>query len=109
MDGGMAMPCCQRGLCTCGCQMREFQGRLVESCVIQEPNAPPVSVVMVPEPPEALGLSPTRAPTAAGQSIWQASCGPCNMASVRMGAGSCCVVGQVPLEDLVRLLNALEE
>ena len=106
---GMAMPCCKRGLCMCGCQMREFQGRLIESCVIQEPNAPPISVVVVPESPEALGLTQTGTTTVTGQAVWQSNCGPCNMASVRMGEGSCCVMGQVPQEDLLAVLNAFEE
>jgi hypothetical protein len=109
LEGGMTMPCCQRGLCLCGCQMRDFQGRLVESCVIQEPNGPPISVIAVPESPQALGMSPASRTTAAGQAIWQGSCGPCNMASVRMGEGSCCVIGQVPYESLVSVLNTLEE
>ena len=106
---GMAMPCCKRGLCMCGCQEREFQGRLVECCVIQQPNASPISVVVVSESPEALGMTPAATTTVTGQAIWQASCGSCNMASVRMGEDSCCVIGQVPQEDLVAVLNAFEE
>jgi hypothetical protein len=106
---GTAMPCCQRGLCKCGCQMREFQGRLVESCVIQEPNAPPVSVVIVPESPEALGMARTDRTTATGQAVWQATCEHCNIASVRLGNDSCCVIGQVSQEDLLGVLNVLAE
>lgn len=109
LDGGTAMPCCQRGLCLCGCQMREFQGRFVESCVMQEPNASPVSVVVVSELPSDLGMTPAGIMTGTGQPIWRASCGSCNMASVRRGEHSCCVIGQVPTEDLVAVLNALGE
>lgn len=109
MDGSAPMPCCKRGLCGCGCQMRDFQGRRVASCVIQEPNAPPVSVVVVPKLPEALGMTVAQKTTATGQTIWQATCGLCNMASIRMGEGACCVIGQVTEEDLIELLNALEE
>lgn len=104
-----AMPCCQRGLCVCGCQMREFQGRLVECCVIQKPNAPAISVVVVPELPAALGMTPAGSTTVAGQTIWQVACGSCNMASVRLDDGSCCVIGEVPHEDLVAVLNAFEK
>jgi len=106
---GPAMPCCERELCRCGCQMREFQGHLVPTCVIEEPNAVPVSVVVVPDSPQDLGMTIGRTTTATGQTIWQASCGSCNMASVRWGEGSCCVVGHVPRDDLVAVLNAMGE
>jgi hypothetical protein len=109
LDGGVVMPCCKRGLCMCGCQEREFQGRLVECCVIQQPNASAISVVVVPESPEALGMTPVATTTVTGQAIWQASYGSCNMASVRMGEESCCVIGQVPQEALVAVLNPFEE
>jgi hypothetical protein len=89
--------------------MRELQGRLVECCVIQHPNASAISVVVVPELPEALGMTPVATTTVTGQAIWQASCGLCNMASVRLGEGLCCVLGQVSQEDLVAVLNAFEE
>ena len=107
-DDGTAMPCCTRGLCMCGCRMRDFQGRLVPSCVIEEPNTPAISVVLVPEAPEALGMTLGSGRTATGQEIWHATGGACNMASVRMGPGTCCVMGDVPQEDLVALLNAFE-
>lgn len=109
MNGGVAMPCCTRGLCLCGCQMRDFQGRVVPSCVIEKPNTPPVSVVLVPEAPETLGMTLGTGRTATGQAIWHATCGTCNMASVRMGTGSCCVLGDIPPENLVALLNAFEQ
>jgi hypothetical protein len=109
LDGGRIMPCCKRGLCLCGCRMREFQGRPVQSCVIQEPNALPISVVVVPVSPQALGMTAGPRTTVAGQTIWQAACGPCNMASIRMGDESCCVIGHVAQENLAAILNELEE
>jgi hypothetical protein len=109
MDDGTVMPCCARGLCMCGCQMRDFQGRVVPSCVVEEPNTPPISVVLVPEAPEDLGMIPGTSRTGTGQAIWHATCGACNMASVGMGVGSCCVIGDVSTEDLVALLNAFEQ
>jgi hypothetical protein len=109
MDDGTPMPCCTRGLCMCGCRMRDFQGHSVPSCVVEEPNTPPVSVVLIPESPEALGMTLDTGKTATGQAIWHATCGACNMASVRMGHGSCCVIGAVPEEKLVALLNAFEQ
>jgi hypothetical protein len=108
-DDGMVMPCCKRGLCMCGCRMQDFQGRPVECCVIQMPNASSVSVVMVPKSPETLGMTPAEKTTATGEILWQATCGRCNMAAVRMGQASCCVIGQVPPDDLVVLVNKLEE
>jgi len=109
MNGGVAMPCCQRGLCMCGCQMRDFQGRVVPSCVVERLNTPPISVVVVPESPEALGMTLATSKTVTGQAIWHATSGTCNMASVRLGAGACCVIGDVPTENLVSLLNAFEQ
>ncbi len=109
MQDGTAMPCCTRGLCMCGCRMRDFQGRSVPSCVIEKPDTPPISVILVPESPEALGMTLDTGKTVAGQAIWHATCGACNMASVRMGPGSCCVIGDVPQENLVALLNAFEQ
>ena len=109
MEDGTAMPCCARGLCLCGCRARDFQGRVVPSCVIEEPNTPPISVVLVPESPQALGMALGAGRTVTGQAIWHATCGACNMASVRMGPGSCCVMGDVPMESLVALLNAFEQ
>ncbi len=109
LEDGTAMPCCARGLCMCGCRMRDFRGRAVPSCVIEKPNTPPISVVLVPASPEAVGMTLGTARTITGQAIWHAAYGTCNMASVRMGAGSCCVIGDVPTENLVALLNAFEQ
>jgi hypothetical protein len=89
--------------------MQDFQGRPVECCVIQMPYGSSVSVVMVPKSPETLGMTPAEKTTATGEIIWQATCGRCNMAAVRMGQASCCVIGQVPPDDLVVLVNKLEE
>ncbi len=108
MEDGTVMPCCARGLCMCGCRMRDFQGRIVPSCVVEKPNTPPISVVLLPASPEDLGMTPVATRTASGQVIWHATCGACNMASVRLGTGSCCVIGEVPVENLVALLNAFE-
>ncbi len=89
--------------------MRKFQDRLVPSCVIEEPNAVAVSVVVVPESPQDLGMTVAPRTTAAGQTIWQARCDSCNMALVRVGDESCCVIGRVPQDDLVAVLNAMGE
>jgi hypothetical protein len=109
MEDGTAMPCCARGLCMCGCRMRDFQGRTVPSCVVEKPNTPPISVVLLPAAPEDLGMTPGVTRTVSGQTIWHATHETCNMASVRMGTGSCCVLGDVPTENLVSLLNAFEQ
>jgi hypothetical protein len=109
MDDGTAMPCCKRGLCLGGCRMRDFRGQVVPSCVVDEPSMPPISVVLVPESPEDLGMILGTSATGTGQAIWHATCGACNMASVRMGEGCCCVIGDVPTENLVALLNAFEQ
>ena len=85
--------------------------RPLHAAVAAGQQAEPTDVLLritVPEAPEDLGMTPGTARTVTGQAIWHATCGACNMASVRMGAGSCCVIGDVPTENLVALLNAFE-
>ena len=98
------MPCTG----ACGCSVREFCGRQVPSYVIKGPNAP-VSVIVVPQPPKALGMTPAKDEAVAKRSIWRAKCGNCNMASVRIGERSYCAVGQVTQEELTGVLNALSQ
>jgi len=99
-----AMPCTG----ACGCSVREFCGRQVASYVVKGPNAP-VSVIVVPQSPKALGMTPAKDEAAAKRTVWQAACGNCNMASVRIGEYSYCAVGQVTQKELAGVLNALSE
>ncbi len=103
-----AMPCAGAGLNACCCGVRQFCGRPVASYVVKGPNAP-VSVIVVPHSPKALGMTPAKDDAAAKRAIWQAKCGNCNMASVRIGERSYCAVGQVTQEELTRVLNALSQ
>jgi anti-sigma factor RsiW len=98
------MPCTG----ACGCSVREFCGRQVASYVVKGPNAP-VSVIVVRQSPKALGMTPAKDEAAAKRTVWQAACGNCNMASVRIGERSYCAVGQVTQEELASVLNALSE
>jgi anti-sigma factor RsiW len=101
-----AMMCTGSGLNMCGCCVRQFQGRPVASYVVRSERTP-ISVIAVPEPPEALGMTPTGSKTASGGDFWQAKCGCCRMASVRIGGYSYCAVGDVPQEELAAVLGAL--
>jgi anti-sigma factor RsiW len=92
----------------CGCNMREFCGRQVPSYVIKGPNAP-VSVIVVPQSPKSLGMTPGEDEAAARRTVWRATCGNCNMASVRIGEYSYCAVGQVTEKELTSVLNALSQ
>jgi anti-sigma factor RsiW len=102
------MPCGQAEMNACRCTVRQFCGRPVASYVVKGPNAP-VSVIVVPHSPKALGMMPARGEVAAKRTVWQAACGNCNMASVRIGERSYCAVGQVTQEELASVLNALSE
>ena len=103
-----AMPCAGCGLSACGCSVREFCGRPAVSYVVKGPNAP-ISVIVVPDSPKALGMTPATDKGRSGRAIWQSQCGGCNMASVRIGERSYCAVGQVPQEELANVLNALSQ
>jgi len=101
-----AMACTGSGLNMCGCCVRKFQGRSVASYVIKRNNVP-VSVIAVPQSPEALGMVMTDRKTTAMRDIWQARHQCCNMAAVHIGEYSYCVVGRVPQDELAVILNAL--
>ncbi len=92
----------------CGCSVRKFCGRQVASYVVKGPNAP-VSVIVVPQSPKALGMTPADDKAAAKRTVWKAACGNCNMASVRIGEYSYCAVGQVTQQELTGVLNALSQ
>ncbi|OHB62697.1 MAG: hypothetical protein A2Y76_04155 [Planctomycetes bacterium RBG_13_60_9] len=102
----LATPCSKSTLCMCGCCVQEFQGRLVASYVARGSTAP-ISVVVLRYPPKGLGMTPNTTLTAAGHAVWQASCGPCNMACVCIADTSHCAIGHVPQEELVAVLNSL--
>lgn len=101
-----AMVCTGSGLSMCGCCVRQFQGRPVASYVVEAENAP-VSIIVVPHSPKALGMTPAPRGPAATRAVWQARCGGCNMASVRIGEYSYCAVGQVPQKALSGVLHNL--
>ncbi len=94
------------GLNLCGCCVRQFQGQPVASYVVERNNTP-ISMIVVPQPPEALGMTLTEHKTTAARDIWQARYQCCNIAAVRIGAYSYCAVGRVSQEELTVLLNAL--
>jgi anti-sigma factor RsiW len=103
-----AMLCTGSGLDMCGCCVRKFQGRPVASYVVRSEHAP-ISVIAVPQSPEALGMTLAGSKTATARDLWQARHGCCNIASVRIGEYSYCAVGQVTQEKLAAVLRALLE
>ncbi len=103
-----AMLCTGSGLNLCGCHVREFQGRPVASYVVKRANAP-ISVIAVPQSPEALGMTPAKNRITASRDLWQARHGCCCMAAVRINEYSYCAVGQVTQEELASVLNAVLE
>ncbi len=100
-----ALPCTGSGVCNC-CT-REFRGRSVVSYLVKGPSGP-ISIVVVPHQPRALGLTPARDGKAAtGRAVWQGACENCNMASVRVGEYSYCALGRVSQKELAAVLDAV--
>jgi anti-sigma factor RsiW len=102
----LAMPCAGCGMSACGCTVREFCGRPAVTYVVKGVNAP-VSIIVVPDSPKALGMTPAGEKAPGGRAVWQSRRGGCNMASVRIGEYSYCAVGQVTPEELARVLSSL--
>jgi hypothetical protein len=103
-----ATVCTGSGLTVCGCCTRQFQGRTVGSYVVQTPSGP-VSVVIVPDSPQSLGMTPGKGQPSAERPIWRASCEGCSMAAVRIGGRSYCALGRVTTDDLAVVLDSLLE
>lgn len=102
------MMCTGSDLNMCGCCVRQFQDRPVASYVVQCQRTP-ISVIAVPESPEALGMIPAGNRTLFGGDLWQAKHGCCRMAAVRVGEYSYCAVGEVTQDELAAVLGTLVE
>ena len=100
--------CTGSGLTLCGCCTRQFQGRTVGSYVVQSQNGP-ISIVITPDSPKSLGMTPGKGQQPSKRPIWRARCNGCNMASVSIGNRSYYAVGQVAQEDLDGVLSHLIE
>ncbi len=79
------------------------------SYLIKGPSGP-ISIVVVPHRPKALGLTPMRDGAAvARRTVWQGACESCNMVSVRIGEYSYCALGQVSPKELAGVLDTVLE
>lgn len=105
---GPAMICTGSEMKVCGCCTGQFRERTVGSYVVQTPNGH-VSVIVIPDAPESLGMTPDKTQQPSGRRIWRAACEGCNMALVRIGNHSYCAVGRVPQAVLERVLDMLLE
>lgn len=103
-----AMLCTGSGLTLCGCCTRQFQGNTVGSYVVRGENGP-ISIVVIPDSPKSMGMTPQKRREAIERPVWRAQCRGCNMASVRIGEHSYYAVGQVAQEDLDAALSRLLE
>lgn len=92
----------------CNCHIRDFSGQPVTSYVVEGSHSP-ISVIVVPHSPRALGMTPARRRAAAGQTIWQGGCGGCNIVSIHINGYSYCAVGQTTQEELTRVLSTLSQ
>jgi anti-sigma factor RsiW len=100
------MLCPKSGLKVCGCCTRQFRGRTVGSYLV-EVQGRPISIVVVPDSPKSLGLTPEKGKQSSKRAVWRARCEGCNMASVRIGDRSYYAVGQVAQENLDSVLTGL--
>jgi hypothetical protein len=92
----------------CGCCTGQFRGRKVGSYVVETP-AGRISIMVLPDSPESLGMTRDKAQQPALRTMWHAACEDCNIAMVRIGDRSYCAVGEVPRKDLYKVLNTLPE
>jgi len=90
----------------CGCCTRRFRGHKIGSYLVETP-AGHVSIIVLPNSPESLGMTPDKTQRFAPRTIWHAACEGCNIAMVRIGDRSYCAVGEVTQEDLERVLDNL--
>lgn len=92
----------------CGCCTGQFRGRKVGSYVVETP-AGRISIMVLPDSPESLGMTRGKAQQPALRTMWHAACEDCNIAMVRIGDRSYCAIGEVPRKDLYKVLNTLPE
>lgn len=89
---------CERWI-ICGSRTCTFKGRSVPTYMVESASGR-VSVVILPETPEELGMN--RDPEGG---TWTATCKCCRMAAVRLGTDTYYALGDVPHEVLAEVLE----
>jgi len=100
------LPTPGQGLALRGCCVRHFRGSVVGSYVVDTPQGV-MSIVIVTDPPESLGISEKFAH--GKDTFWKSSFAKCSMVSVRIGEYSYCAVGEISHRYLTELLARLPE
>ena len=101
-----AFPRLGQGLEIRGCCVAHFQEKIVGSYVVETPQGF-ISIIVVTDTPQTLGMSKMKDRTESGETLWEGSFARCNMVTVRIGDYSYCAVGEVSYEILTDLLNRL--
>ena len=101
-----AFPRLDQGLEIRGCCVAHFQEKIVGSYVV-ETRQGFISIIVVTDTPQTLGMSKMNDRTKSGETLWEGSFARCNMVTVGIGDYSYCAVGEVSYEILADLLNRL--
>jgi hypothetical protein len=84
----------------------KFRGQEVPAYVLQE-GEQPITVVVIPEPPGALGLSRPTGYLWGAREFWACSANGCNIAAVGVGEHTYCAVGKTDPGLLATILGDL--
>lgn len=101
-----AFPCTGNGMAIRGCCLAHFNNKIAGSYVVDTPRGP-ISIIVVPDTPKQLGMTPMNTKTPSIQTIYKASFAKNSMAAVRLGGYSYCAVGSASHDYLADLLTQL--
>lgn len=102
----LALPSLGHGMSIRGCCVAHFRGRIIGSYVVDTQRGV-ISVIVVTDSPESLGMNPMPRQPKHQQPFWRSSFARCDMVTVRLGDYSYCAVGEVSHEMLTDLLARL--
>jgi anti-sigma factor RsiW len=97
-----AAPRLGKGMEMRGCCVAHFKGAAVGSYVVKTPGGPIISIIVVPQTPEQLGID--NAFKSGGKTFYCGAFATNNMVTVRFGDYSYCAVGEVSRELLTQIL-----
>lgn len=101
-----ALPCTGQGLAIRGCCVAHFRERIVGSYVVDTPQGV-ISVIVVTDTPESMGMARMAESARTGQVCWKASFARCSMVTVRLGDYSYCAVGEISHKYLLEFISRL--
>ena len=101
-----AMPEVGNGIALRGCCVAHFKGPIVGSYGVETPEGF-VSIVVVDEAPQAIGMRKIKADSDDSQVFWRSSYSNCSMAATVIGKYTYCAVGLIEEDALKQMLEKL--